>query len=344
MESGAGRRVAGTVAACLGSALVIIPLSLWAALALWFRLPGPEIIRGLAAGLFALLGLATVVALFSPRRWAALAAYALAFGGVAVWWSAISPPTHGDWAPDVARQTTGVVDGEILTLSDVRNFEWRSETDFTERWEKRTYDLAKLKTLDLFLSYWSGPHIAHLIMSFGFEGGEFLAWSIEVRRQKGGEYSPVADAFKNHTIVIIAADERDVVRLRSNVRKEDVRLYRLTTPPDQARALLLGYVDDANALAARPAFYNSITINCTTAVARIVRAVGGTLPLDWRLIVNGHLPGYLYDLGALDKNYSLADLISLARVDDRAREADDSPEFSRLIREGVPSPRGQGGQ
>ena len=344
MESGAGRRVAGAVAACLVSALVILPLSLWAALALWFRLPAPEVIRGLAAGVFALLGLATVVTLFSRRRWAALAVYALAFGGVLAWWSTIAPPAEREWAPDVARQTTGVVDGDILTLSDVRDFEWRSETDFAERWEKRTYDLARLKTLDLFLSYWSGPHIAHLIMSFGFEDGQFLAWSIEVRRERGGEYSPVADAFKTHTIVIVAAYERDVVRLRSNIRKEDVRLYRLATPPNEARALLLGYVEDANALAARPAFYNSITVNCTTAVARIIRAVGGTLPLDWRLIVNGHLPGYLYDLGALDKKYSLADLMSLARIDQKAREADSSPEFSRLIRVGIPSPRGRGGQ
>jgi hypothetical protein len=182
MASGAGRRVAGTMAACLVSALIILPVGLWATLALWFRVPGPEVVRGLCAGLFALLSLATVVALFSRRRWAALAVDALAFGGVVVWWSTITPPIEADWARDVARQTTGVVDGDILTLSDVRNFEWRSETDFTERWEKRTYDLSRLKTLDLFLSYWSGPYIAHLIMSFGFEGGEFLAWSIEVRR------------------------------------------------------------------------------------------------------------------------------------------------------------------
>jgi len=339
-----GRRIAGGIAACLLSALAILPFSLWAALALWFQLPGPEALRAVAAGLFALLGLATIVALFSRRRWAVLAVYALAFGGVAVWWSTITPSAHGDWAPSVARQTTDVVDGDILTISDVRDFDWRSESDFTERWEKRTYDLRKLKTLDLFLSYWSGPYMAHFIMSFGFEGGEFLTWSIEVRREKGAEYSPLADAFKTDTIIVIATDERDVVRVRSNIRKEDVRLYRLATPPDRARELLLGYVEDANALAARPAFYNSITDNCTTAVWRIVRAVGGTLPFDWRLIVNGYLPGYLYDLGALDKNYSLADLESLARIDDRAQKAGDSPEFSRLIREGVPSPRGQDGQ
>jgi Domain of unknown function (DUF4105) len=129
------------------------------------------------------------------------------------------------------------------------------------------------------------------------------------------------------------------VRLRTNVRGEDVRLYRLRTPPEQARALLLQYVEEANALSAKPAFYNSITTNCTTAVATMVRAAGGSLPLDWRLVVNGYLPGYLYDRGAIVTTIPLSQVTALARIDDRAKVADRSPEFSRLIRIGVPSPR-----
>ncbi len=328
------------IGAGLVSAVVIVPLSLWAALALWFRLPTPEGFRALGAGLFIVFGLATIAAVFSRRGLTALVVFALAFGGLLIWWAGIKPPAHGDWAPDVARQTTGALDGDILTLSDVRDFDWRSDKDFTPRWSRRTYDLAKLRTLDLFLSYWSGPRIAHLILSFGFDGGDFLAWSVEVRRARNGVYSPVADAFKTSPVVVIAATERDIVRLRTNIRREDVRLYRLRTPPDEARVLLIQYVEDSNALAARPAFYNSITTNCTTAVARMIRAAGGTLPLDWRLIVNGYLPSYLYNLGALDTDYSLSELKALARIDKAADKADDSPDFSRLIRVGVPSPRG----
>jgi hypothetical protein len=333
----AGRLASTIVWICL-SALVIAPLTAWAALALWFRLPAPEWAKAAAAGVLVILAFATVLALFTRRRWVALWVFALVFGGIVVWWGSIKPPADGDWAPDVARQTTGMLDGDILTLSDVRDFDWVTDNDFSERWSKRSYDLSRLKTLDLFLAYWGGPEMAHLIMSFGFEGGEKLAWSVEVRREKTGQFSPIADAFKSHTLVYLATTERDSVRLRSNVRGEDVRLYRLRASPEAVRTVLLQYVAEANELAERPAFYNSLTTNCTTAVVKLIRTAGGTLPFDWRLIVNGYLPGYLYDHGAVVTTIPLSELMALARIDERARAADQSPEFSRLIRVGVPSP------
>ena len=340
---GAGR-VAAAIILVVVALLCVALVSAWSALALWFRFPGPEWVRAVAAGVFAILGLTTAIALFTRRRWPALAAFALAFGALLVWWSTIKPPTDGDWAPDVARQTTGTVEGDILTLSDVREFEWKSDDDFTERWSKRAYDLSKLKTLDLFLAYWAGPEMAHVIMSFGFDDGDYLAWSVEVRREKNGEFSPIADAFRSHTLVYLAATERDSVRLRSNVRAEDVRLYRLRASPENARALLLEYVSEASALAEQPKFYNSITANCATVVVKLVRAAGGTLPFDWRLIVNGFLPGYLYDRGAVVTTMPLSELMALARINDRAKAADQSPDFSRLIRVGVPSPQDQPAQ
>jgi hypothetical protein len=320
------------------SALIVLPLAAWGAAALWFRFPGPEWARAIVAGLFLLLGLGTIVSLFNWRRWRTLAIFAVAFAALLVWWSTIRPPADGDWAPDVARQTTGVVEGDVLTLSDVRDFDWRSDEDFTEHWSKRSYDLSKLKTLDLFLAYWAGPEMAHVMMSFGFENGDYLTWSVEVRREKTGEFSPVADAFKSHTLIYLATTERDSVRLRSNVRGEDVRLYRLNTPPENARALLLEYALQSTELAAEPKWYNSITANCATVVFKIVRAAGGTFPLDWRLVVNGFLPGYLYDHRVVVTTMPLAELMERARISEKAKAADQSPDFSRLIRVGVPSP------
>lgn len=319
--------------------LAVAILTAWAGLAIWYRMPSAELGRAVAFALFILFGIGTVIALFSRFRFRAFVLFIAAFAAVLVWWSTIKPLGDADWAPDVARQVTGTRDGNLLTLKDVRDFEWHSDTDFTERWTTRTYDLSTVQTADLFMSYWAGPKMAHVIMSFGFSDGEYLAWSIEVRRRAGGEFSPIADLFKSNPLVIIAADERDVVGVRSNVRGEDVQIYRLKASPDAARALLLEYVSDANALSTTPAFYNSITTNCTTTIVKMMRAVGDAVPLDWRLIVNGYLPEYAYDRGALDTRLPLSTLRELAHIDDRARKSGLSPDFSRLIRVGVPSPR-----
>src|SRR5579871_2664043 len=308
------KRIAAAIGAFGVSLLVIAPVGAWSAAALWFRLPAPEWDRAGVAGAVALGALATIVALFTRARWRALLVFAAAFAIVAFWWSTVRPPLDGDWAPDVARQTTGKLDGDILMLSYVRDFDWRSEKDFTERWSERSYNLSKLEGLDLFLAYWAGPKIAHLIMSFDFADGQKLTWSIEVRREKTGEYSPLADAFKTHSFDDIATTERDSVRLRSNIRGEDVRLYRLRASPAAVRALLLGYVEEANELGARPAFYNTLTTNCTTAVSHMIRALGGALPFDWRLILNGFLPGFLYDNGAVNTSIPLQELIDRAQI------------------------------
>jgi len=330
------------VLAILGRLLLVVavlaPAGAWSALAVWFRAPAPEWLRAALAAVLALLALGAAFFLLFRRRWRPLALFGAAFAGTLVWWSGIAPPASANFAPDVARQTTGGLDGDLLTLIDVRDFDWRSDTDFTERWTTRTYDLAKLRTLDLFLSYWAGPEMAHVIVSFGFEGGDQVAWSIEVKRKKGGEFSPLADLFKNSPLAILAATERDVVRVRSNVRAEDVQLYRLDVYPETKRALLLQYVRDANALAQKPQFYNSLTTNCTTTVVGLVRAIGKPAPLDWRLVVNGYLPGYLYENDALTKKVSLPELKRLAHIAERAKAADQAPDFSQRIRVGVPGP------
>lgn len=328
--------------ATLGRLLLVVgvlaPAGAWSALAVWFRGPAPDFLRITLAVALVSLALGTAFFLLFHRRWRLLALFAAVFAATLLWWSTIAPPASANFAPDVARQTTGRLDGDALVLTDVRDFDWRSDTDFTENWTTRAYNLKELRTLDLFLSYWAGPEMAHVIVSFGFEDGGQIAWSIEVKRGKGGEFSPLADLFKTSPLVIVAASERDVVRVRSNVRGEDVQLYRLDVYPETMRALLLQYVRDANALAAAPQFYNSLTTNCTTTVAGLVKAIGKPVPLDWRLVVNGYLPDYLYDNDALTKKVSLAELRQASHIAERAKAANDAPDFSQRIRVGVPGP------
>lgn len=318
--------------------LALLLATIWASLALFYRLPVSPAIRGAAAGSLALLGVVAVISMIWRPRLVVILPFVLCFTGIVVWWSSIEPPAAANWAGDVARQVTGTVDRDILTLTNVRNFTWKSDGSFVEKWEPRAYDLKKLKSLDLFMSYWAGPEMAHMILSFGFDGDQYLAWSIEVRRTAGGKFSPLGDLFKSNPLVIIAADERDVVRVRSNIRGEDVQLFRMRAPPANAARLLLQYVSDANALAEHPRFYNSLTTNCTTTAAKMMRAVGATFPFDWRLIVNGYLPEFAYDRNALDTKLPFEELKAAAHIAPRAKSADASVDFSKAIREGVPSP------
>lgn len=318
--------------------LIIALITAWAALALWYRLPFPQTGRAITAGIFVLFGLLTIAALASRVRIKSLLSFTIVFALVCFWWGTIKPEANAAWAPDVARQVTGMIDGDTLTLTDIRDFRWRSNTDFTEQWMTSTYDLTRVKSVDLFASYWAGPKIAHVIFSFGFEGGEQLAWSIEVRHKVGGAFSPLADLFKSDPLVILAADERDVVGVCSNVRGEDVQIYRLRASPEQARHLLLEYVAEANALAVTPQFYNSITTNCTTTVAKLMRVAGDKVPFDWRLIANGYLPDYAYDRRAIDTSMPLVQLREIAKIEDRARKDGLSPDFSKAIRLGMPFP------
>jgi len=288
---------------------------------------------------FALLGLAVMTSLFSPRRLRALATFCLALATVIFWWSTLAPPSQSNWAPDVARQVTGQISDNTLTLTDVRNFDWPTATEASAHWETRSYDLSQLKGVDLFMSYWAGPQMAHMIVSFDFADADPIAWSVEVRRQVGGGFSPIADLFKTNTLVIIAADERDVVGTRSNVRGEDVQLYRIDTTPEKARALLLQYVEAANALATQPKWYNSLTTNCTTVVMSMIRTIVDEVPLDWRVLANGYLPDYAYDRGVLASHLPLSTLRAQSHIAKRATDFGLNPGFSTAIRTDVPTPR-----
>ena len=318
-------------------ALIALAFAGWGALALWFRAPFPPLRIGLCAVWLTVM-LSALVGLIAGWRRKAVSVLVVAIAALLAWWSTLSPASERDWAPDVARTVRGVVAGERLTLTDVRNFEWRSEDDFTPRWETRSYDLSKLASVDLIADYWAGEAIAHTMVSFGFSDGQFLIWSIELRRVRGQAYSALAGFFKESELVTVAGDERDLIRLRTNLRGEDLRLYRLNASSELARKALLAYVEAANDLAAEPRWYNTVTTNCTTDVFKIARLVEPSFPLDWRVLVSGYFPDYAYDHGALDRTLPFAELRERAKIAPRARFAGaaQSADFSEAIRTGVP--------
>ena len=308
----------------------------WGALALWYRTNGAPAMKALSVCLWSALSLVLLAVLWQGRTVAAAAAFAAAFGCLLAWWRRIAPSNDRMWADDVARMTSGTIDGNRATLRNVRNFDWRSDTDYSQRWETRSYDLDGLKSVDIIMSHWQGPAIAHMLISFGFETGEYVAFSVEIRREKHQTYSELGGFFKEFELSVLAADERDVIGLRTNVRGEDDYLYRVRVRRPVMRSLFLGYIGEANSLVLQPRFYHTIAVNCTTLVYHMLRRIVGPLPLSHQIIFSGYIPEYIYRVGGLDRRFPLDDLRAFGRITDRARRAGRSDTFSADIRQGIP--------
>ena len=318
------------------ASLIVGCCAAWGALALWHRAPGGRASKTLSVLLWTGISVGLLIALWQGAAAAALPAFAVAFAALLIWWRQILPSNDRLWADDVAQISAGVVDGNRVTLRNVRNFDWRSNTDYTQRWETRHYDLDRLKSVDMIMSYWTVPAIAHMLISFGFDTAEHVVFSVEIRRQKGQSFSEMGGFFKEFELSIIAADERDVIRVRSKVRGEDAYLYRLRMPVPAIRSLFLGYIDEANALVTTPRFYNTIAVNCTTLVYHMMKRIVGYLPMDYRILFTGYLPEYVHRVGGLDNRYSFAELRARGYISERAIKADRSDAFSADIRQGIP--------
>lgn len=321
----------------IGAALAALPvvlLALWCGTALGFRFPGPTVIRHGAGGLFVLGVLATLLAVRPLVRKGAV--LTVLFGLFAAFYATVRPSNDRDWSPEVAFPPTGSVSGDTLTLKNVRNFRYRSESDFTERWETRTYDLSAIEGADLYLSYWGSPLIAHTIVAWDFTSAPPLAVSIETRKERGEQYSAIRGFFREYELYYVAADERDLIGLRTNHRDEDVYLYRVRISPEAARDLLLDYVKTMNELAEHPRWYNAAIDNCTTGIRVHVEHIGSVRPWDWRILVNGHGDELMYERGNIATDLPFDELKRRSNVVARAKAAGDAPDFSARIREGLP--------
>ena len=316
-------------------AIVVAILSTaWAAAALFFDSPFPSL-RIPAAWLYLTVILATLWFVRGGRM-RLIVAFA-GFAIVALWWFSLKPSNNRDWQPDKAKTAYADLSGDEARIHDFRNCDYRTETDYTCHWETRSYNLANLSGVDIFITWWGSPWIAHPIVSFDFGDQGHVAMSIETRDVVGQGYSAIRGFFRQYALTYIASDERDVIRLRTNYRKdEEVYLFHTTVTPQVARGLFLQYLQRADSLHQRPEWYNALTNNCTTNIAvSTAQARDARTRLDWRILLNGKMDEMMYERGGLvSDGLQLPALKEQAHINAAARDADDGGDFSKLIRKG----------
>jgi len=305
----------------------------WAILALHFAplvgAPFNDVLTGA-------LAVATIAALFFlPLRKAAvvcLAGPAL----VLVWYLSLQPTNDAVWQPEYAELPTVVISGDTARISNIRNFVWRSETEATPAYYDASYDLGALSSLDLVVSHWSGDAIAHVFVSFGFSDGRHLAFSVETRRRAGQEYSVLGGFFRSYELYYAVADERDLIGVRTDQRHERVYIYPVRATPQGRKQLLLSYLREVQSLSQHPAFYTTLTSNCTTNIAARVGDTGAVYNrYSWKLLASGYADSYVYDLGKLNQSMPFAALKRHSLVV-RAPGARIDAGFSQEVRSGLP--------
>jgi hypothetical protein len=269
-----------------------------------------------------------------------IALFAALFLGLLAWWSTISPSHDRLWRPEVAVMPRAIIQGDRVRITGVRNFLYRSEEDFTPRYEEREVSLAHLVALDFYVSYWMAGPVAHTFVSFIFDNAPPITISIETRPELGEGFAPVASLFKQFELIYVVGDESDLVRLRTNYRHEEVYLYRLQTSPEAARRLFLVYLDRINELADQAEFYHLLSNSCTINIVRYANLAGRVGRFDIRHLLNGFSDRYLYSAGALDSSLPFAELRRRSRINEAAQAASDREDFSERIRKSLPtSPR-----
>ena len=315
---------------------MVAVMTAWGMLAIYYSDIPDATQRTCFAGLFGLATLAAFIVLSNRRR--TLVGFIVVFTVLIAWWSLIKPSNSRDWQDDVALLPYAEIQGDLVTIHNIRNFNYRTETDFDPRYYDKTFDLNKLSSVDLITVYWMGDAIAHVMISFGFGGSDYVTFSIETRKEKHEAYSTIKGFFKQYELTYVVGDERDLIGLRTSFRnpQEDVYLYRVSVTSERAKQFFLEYVKKINELRENPEFYNTLTTNCTTSIITLIRAFGGEIRYSWKILLSGYTAEYAYELGRLDNSMPFADLRKRSHVNQRAHEAGDGENFSLKIREGLP--------
>lgn len=278
---------------------------------------------------------------FIKPRWKAGLLFFSLFALVYLWYALIPASNDRDWQPDVARVASVEFEGDLVTIHNVRNFRYRSEDDFDEVWETRVYDLLRIRSVDLYFSYWGPRDIAHTMLSFGFENGDYIAVSVETRKEVGESYDPLRSFFKQFELIYILGDERDLIALRTNVRHEDTYLFPMSMTPENRRAFLVDILKRADELRREPAYYATIRHNCTTALlGHLNKVQERPVRFSFKLLLNGYIPELAYERGNLPTDAPFEEVMQRYAISAKAREKGVGPGYSKTIRVGIePLPR-----
>ena len=243
-----------------------------------------------------------------------------------------TPSAERDWAADQGVLARAVIAGERVTIENVRNFSYKSASEYSARYETRTYDLSKLDSVWFIVErFGDAPAIAHTFLSFGF-GDEYLAISVEIRKERGESYSPLMGLLRQYELMYVIADERDVIGLRTNLRRDPVYLYPVTTTPDRMRRVFVQMLERANQLAEKPEFYNTLTNNCTTNIVRHVNAISNRIPFSYKVLLPAYSDRLAYDLGLIPSDRPFDEVQAAHRVDLLAQRHGIGPDFSKTLR------------
>jgi hypothetical protein len=306
----------------------------WATLAIYYSDLSSA---GLRLGLAVAFAAFAVWALWLSRQRRLSVIAIVLFLGVVAWWFTIRPSHDRHWRPEVAVMPRAFIDGDRVRLTGVRNFDYRTRDDFTVHYEEREVLLSHLTALDFYVSYFMAGPVGHTFLSFIFDNAPPLSISIETRPEVGEGFAPIASLFKQFELIYVVGDERDLVGVRTNQRQEAVYLYRLNTTPDDARRLLLIYLERINELADRPEYYHLLTNSCTINIVRYANAAGRVGRLDVRHLLNGLVDSYLYYSGRIDTTLSFEELRHRSLINVAAQAADSAPDFSERIRASLPT-------
>ena len=249
----------------------------------------------------------------------------------------IRPSLDRDWNSDmVTLATSDTTDSGIVSIKNIRNIDYTTTKDYKVRYYDKEFDLNKLESVWYMVEPFAGhgAGAAHTLVSFGFEGGDYVAVSVEIRKEKGESFGAIKGLLRQYELVYVIADEKDVIKLRSNYRKDNVFLYPVQTSRENMKKLFISMLDRANKLATEPEFYNTLTSTCTTnIVSHINDIVPGRIPFSFKTLMPAYSDELAHELGLIDNSRPLEELREKYQINERAEKYAEDPEWSRRIRE-----------